>query len=342
MGKGNDLWDDSALINAFDHAMATYKEMHLNGNHGNPAKEGKHTTDKDWHEFVNLEKTEGNVDPESNSDNISTDAREVGVPHDIDEVAPEDPSTQGNTFRTDVHAPESEPLSSGLPCADGKPPSSSDQQSADYDQLLRQYYELEEQKQKVVQQLHQANYWNYQTPVQSSTSQLPQVSGYNASEHGLQMPGPLCSCHCVAVPLIPSSTCAVCGLSSGCCSYPSQMTSCLGSQACQVLGAHFPAADGPCSLSVTDPANRSGAVDNAVKVGMLAVERAVNSMKTGISGSSHNDKETKDTSSANAEGTMSQSASSDSDLNAVLNAWYLAGFHTGRYLSEQSKKNAHF
>lgn len=25
MGKGTDLWDDSALINAFDHAMATYK-----------------------------------------------------------------------------------------------------------------------------------------------------------------------------------------------------------------------------------------------------------------------------------------------------------------------------
>ncbi|RWW15547.1 hypothetical protein GW17_00020602 [Ensete ventricosum] len=25
MGKGTDLWDDSALIDAFDHAMATYK-----------------------------------------------------------------------------------------------------------------------------------------------------------------------------------------------------------------------------------------------------------------------------------------------------------------------------
>jgi len=175
------------------------------------------------------------VEAGDNNNNISGDATETCVPYDNTEVATDNLSNQGNNFVADLHASESEPCSSGFLCTDGKTYSYSDQQSEDYAQLLSQYYELEDQKQKVVQQLHQANYWNYQTPVQSSTCQLPQVFGHTVSEHGVQTPYSLCSCHFIAIPLIPAA-CTGGGLSAGGYSCASQLACCSGSQAHQFSG----------------------------------------------------------------------------------------------------------
>ncbi|KAJ6846385.1 uncharacterized protein M6B38_280580 [Iris pallida] len=182
------------------------------------------------------------------------------------------------------------------------------------EQLLKQYYELEEQKQRVAQQLYQANYWNYQTPVQSSTCQ--QVSVENTSACGLNNPCSLCSCQCISVPLIPTSACAIGGMPGVCYSCPSLMAYCSGSQSHEV----------PCSSHV--PVDN----DTAVKAGTLAAEKAINSMKLEI-GAAYNacgEKEKGEKSSGTLEGNLSQAVSSGSDFTAVLNAWYLAGLHTGR------------
>lgn len=345
MGKGTELWDDSALINAFDHAMTTYKEMHSNGSHGNSGKEEKHTSDRKEQDLVLVEKDARHVEPADNISNISGNTLDTYVTYDNTEVTTEDPSNQENSFGTDVHAPKSDPCSSGFPFADGKTYCYADQQSMGYSKLLKQYYELEDQKQKVVQQLHQANYWNYETLVQNPTCESSQLSGYTTSEHDPQTSCSLCSCHCIAVPLIPTA-CAICGLSTGGYSCPSHMVCCASSPAHEVPG-NFSADNGQHSsatvtLSAVDPVNCSKADGNAVKVGVLAVERAINSMTVELSAISNDGegKRGKDISAGILEGNASQGISSETDLTAVLSAWYMAGFQTGRYLSEQSKRNA--
>lgn len=177
------------------------------------------------------------------SNNISGSTSDTNVTYDNTEVATGDLSHQGNNFGTDVHPPESDPCSSGFHFTDGKTYCYSDQQSMDYSKLLEQYYELEEQKQKVIQQLHEANYWNYETLVQNPSCNLPQLSGYTVSEHGPQTSCSLCSCHCIAVPLIPTP-CTICGPSTRGHSCPSHGACCASSPEHEVPG------DGSCHPSI--------------------------------------------------------------------------------------------
>ncbi|ONK55760.1 uncharacterized protein A4U43_C10F710 [Asparagus officinalis] len=333
MGKGNDPWDDSALTDAFDRAMSTYKKMHLKGNHGGSVKEGKHASDGNEKDTDVIGKAAGHVEPGDESNKISDNTKETFVPYDNQEMATKD-SNQENHFSAGEHVPESGPCSSGLPPTDENTYDYSNQQSVDYAQLCKQYYELEDQKQKLLQQLHQANYWNYQTPASSSTYQLPQLSEYNGSEYGPQTACSLCSCHCIAVPVV-STACTMGAVSAGGYSCPSHLACCSVSQAHQV-----PVDDGQNATAtvkcVEDPVNVARADDSAIKAGMWAVERAINSMKLELSATSNDGKGKQSVLESNA----SQSISSDTDLTAVLNAWYMAGFHTGRYLSEKSRKNA--
>ncbi|KAJ0112744.1 hypothetical protein Patl1_03581 [Pistacia atlantica] len=69
-----------------------------------------------------------------------------------------------------------------------------------------------------------------------------------------------------------------------------------------------------------------------VNTAMGAVERAISSMKT------NEEIENK----KGNEGDIAQTNESETDLTVVLNAWYSAGFYTGKYLTEQSfAKNQH-
>ncbi|XP_010933418.1 uncharacterized protein [Elaeis guineensis] len=321
MGKGTDLWDDSALINAFDHAMATYK-----------------------------------IEPDDDINNINNGAAEVHVSCCCNEVTAEDLPDQKDNLGMDFCATESYPCSSGALYTDGKIDGYSDQQSTEFNELLRQYYELEEKKQKIVEQLRDKNYLNYQTTVQSFTSQMhdvPASNACNASEYGQQHPCSLCSCHYVAVPI---SACVVGGLSSGgygCC--PPWIAGCSVSQANLFPGAHAsgagcPAQSGTCSIGASysmDAAKQSThADDEVVKAGMIAAERAINSTKTELSAASSvcEGKEMGKDKSENSgiqECKGSESVGPETDLAVVLNAWYSAGFHTGRYLLEQSRRNSH-
>ncbi|XP_038982304.1 uncharacterized protein LOC103717118 isoform X2 [Phoenix dactylifera] len=364
MGKGTDLWDDSALINAFDHAMATYKAMHTEEYQGNFLKEGKQTTESNKDEPVHAEKTTEQIEPDDDINNINSGAAEVHVSCCSNEVTAEDLPDQKDNLGMDFHATESYPYSSGALYTDGKIDGYSVQQSTEFNELLRQYYELEEKKQKIVEQLQDTNYLNYQTTAQSFTSQMhdvPASNACNASEYARQHPCSLCSCHYLAVPI---SACAIGGLSSegyGCC--PPWIASCSVSPANLFPGAQCPAQSGTCSIGAScsmDPAKQSTyADDEVVKAGMIAAERTINSMKTEISATSNICEDfldmaiagkvplgkemgkDKSENSGIQERKGSESIGPETDLACVLNAWYSAGFHTGRYLLEQSRRNSH-
>ncbi|CAK9146042.1 unnamed protein product [Ilex paraguariensis] len=47
MGKEGDLWDDSALINAFDDAISKYKKMHSTRGHNSSVEGGKGVSSKE-------------------------------------------------------------------------------------------------------------------------------------------------------------------------------------------------------------------------------------------------------------------------------------------------------
>ncbi|KAJ6811391.1 uncharacterized protein M6B38_153560 [Iris pallida] len=316
-GSSSELWDDSALLDAFDHAMDTFKDMRTRRDDGGSHGE-ENTAVSDEKDRLPTEKRTRHIKPEDDDNIIPNETTDASV-HDKDtEAATEDLSGQETQFGANLNASESDhPHSSGLPHADGNGYGYSDQQNMEYEQLLKQYYELEEQKQRVVQQLNQTNYWNYQTPVQSSTYQTNQVSADNTFAQGLNNPCSLCSCQCISVPLVPTSACVIGGMPGGCySSCPSLMAYCSGAQSHEVpCGSHVPVGN-----------------DSAVKTGMLAAEKAINSMKLEIGAASNScgEKEKGEKSSGILEGNLSQAVSSGSDFTAVLKAWYLAGLHTGR------------
>ncbi|KAG1362002.1 hypothetical protein COCNU_10G002210 [Cocos nucifera] len=242
----------------------------------------------------------------------------------------------------DFCATESYPCSSGALYSDGKIDGYSDQQGSDFNELLRQYYELEEKKQKIVEQLRDTNYFNYQMTVQSFTSQMhdiPASSACNASEYGRQHPCSLCSCHYLAVPISAHAVGALSSGGYGCC--PPWIAGCSVSPANPFPGAECPAQSGTCSIGTSysmDPAKQSTHADDEVaKAGMIAAERAINSMRTEISAASNICEgkqmgKDKSENSSIQERKGSESIGPETDLAVVLNAWYLL---------EQSRRNSH-
>jgi hypothetical protein len=78
----------------------------------------------------------------------------------------------------EIHVSESKAHSSDFTDADINISST---QQREHNELLRRYYELEEQSQNVLQQLQQTNYWDSQAPYYASTYQQPPVPAYSAA-----------------------------------------------------------------------------------------------------------------------------------------------------------------
>ncbi|KAH7659079.1 hypothetical protein IHE45_16G008400 [Dioscorea alata] len=330
MGKGTDLWDDSALINAFDNAMATYKTMHGGTYHGGSTSEEKHTSDSNHDDHVPTEEVTRNCESEDGSNRGSKKTAEPCIPGDLIGTASDAVPTQECHLDTDAYASESYQHPTGYPSIHGQNNSYSDQQNEEYNKLLKWYYELEEQRQNVLQQLNQASCWNHQTPAQTSTVDMSQISAHNISQNGLYPQCSPCFCQCPASSIVPIS-CATNNLSCGgpyCCSLSMQCCS-------KSLPQQFP---------VYPATHSNNGDDTAVKTAMMAAERALSSMTMNTPATSNvsEDKEKgkeDETCDDAFEGKRSKNANSETELTVVLNAWYAAGFHTGRYLMEQSKRN---
>ncbi|BAF09731.1 uncharacterized protein [Oryza sativa Japonica Group] len=342
MGKGGELWDDSALVDAFDHAVATFKAMH--------SKNTQATTSE------NEEPGDPAVAAPAGEENISAEVADELIEKDGSQTEPceasetpyqtheERKSTEQAPLQEkdlDKEAHFSEPKIHASDVADAEQKDTSNQQTWDYNELVKKYYELEEQSRKVLEQLHQTNYWNYQVPGQSSVYQQPQVPAYSATApdpHSSTIQSPCC---CANVPLVSVSCCSTgqtsgvssCMQPSGGCSISLTCDQCPGTSATDSTGA----------TCVQQAEKVSTDSDQVAKAAMMTAEGAMNFMRSTISGDLGSFPRT-DAASGKESMPMGMNPNfdtmgADSDLAVVLNAWYAAGFYTGRYLMQQSMKN---
>ncbi|KAI3881646.1 hypothetical protein MKW92_018985 [Papaver armeniacum] len=310
MAKESELWDDSALMNAFDTAMNKYKAMHK--------KKQRKSNSTD----INGEEVSTD-NPENLTDENYEPSRLLRV---NDALASEIVKTGADVGEANNVPPVQENQSSVLepiiPTNDSDKQqttegNTSTQVESEYDKLLRQYYELEEQRQKVLQQLQAGygyNYSYYQSQGEGSGScaytQENQHHALYASQQAATTASScfpyVCPCLTGSCPLVPA------------CSSSVPCTSELGTSSAPI----------GCT---GDGTNLSYLQDDPLsKTAIGAAERAIASIKMGSSNASIGKKE------KGKEDVSSPSGSSKTDLSVVMNAWFSAGFHTGKYLSEQS------
>lgn len=145
------------------------------------------------------------------------------------------------------------------------------QGAENYNQLLNQYYEIEEKRQKILEQLHQYGSWNYQCSGEGS--------GYGSTfqEHSL-----------------PANQTSNANVVCSCCPYGCQciVASCTSAPTCCLGGSY---ACNSCTVASmpTDPV-KSFPPENSdiVKTAMGAAERAISSMMLKTSGDSDADEGT--------------------------------------------------
>ncbi|WVZ74083.1 hypothetical protein U9M48_022310 [Paspalum notatum var. saurae] len=362
MGKGGELWDDSALVDAFDRAVAIFKEMHGKSNRATPCEDEK--TEHAAATAAAAEKEEEPITAEAadeekdaNCDNTLSGPRETPQQSSEETQAPEQAPLHETDPGKETHISESKTNSSGAAAADGNV--SSSQQTWDYYELLRQYYELEEKSRNVLQQLQQTNYWNYQAPGHASTTQQQQIPSYSATAPDPHSSTTQSSCCYWNVPLVSVSCCSAgqqgggsaCMPPSGGCSVSLTCDQCPGAS------TTYPSVSNCMQL----PPKVSTNDDQVAKAAMMTAEGALNFVRSTISGqpdsqgaelrpglegvqlrsSPRKESETgKEESKTMGMNLNLDIAGADSDLAVLLNAWYAAGFYTGRYLTQQSMKNS--
>ncbi|KAI7743037.1 hypothetical protein M8C21_032702 [Ambrosia artemisiifolia] len=247
MAKNGQLWDDSALVKALDDAISKYKIMHDKGGDNGSLNEESITKDTE----ENAPKgNEANKSSHVETDNITVTEKccsevvaQQAVPLNGDQIQ--------NSDCSNVNAESAE----------------------QYNLLLNQYNAVEEQRQKLLEQLYQYGNWD----PQGYSYDYGYGAGYDSQYHTVpatQTIGPpMCTCR-------PSV-----------CPYSTAL------------------ANNGNSVSVED--------DSFIKAAKGAVDKAIHSF--------------------NKEGKQEQEGeTSQTDLSAVLNAWFSAGFYTGKYLSEQA------
>lgn len=296
MGK-DDLWDDSALVNAFNDAVSKYKIMHSKGAKLSSKEENLTAPDDESNELKSNGEGDNNskVAPDTTTEmGDASSLPSVKENSSFEAVPPENHTGQLNEQNTQDKAIES----------------ISSQSLEDYNQLLYKYYELEDQRQKILQQLNQFGIWGDQNS--GSTSQEHQAY---ASQN-----------------LNPTESSFYCPY--GCQSWVSP---CTASPCC--LGGNQD--DKPCdaSLRYVQQKNSSPQYPNLVNTAMEAAEKALSSLKQASNTASLNSfaKEGKQIEMMNPVA-AEKTGGLETDLTEVLNAWYSAGFYTGKYLSEQSNK----
>ncbi|KAI6707565.1 hypothetical protein NL676_010527 [Syzygium grande] len=308
MAKGGGLWDDSALINAFDDAMSKYKLMHGQKNN-NPSK-GVEVVDEQEKSVASPGQGNHVTMREEPKHTAASNCAKVSA------EANNDPSVNGNPCG-DVLAQGSHPDSSnGMPVQGTLEAHSYSQGAEGYDQLLAEYYELEQKKEKVLQLLHQYGYWNYQFP-QDANGAAPSA--------------PWATATAAIEPSVPSGHTFPVG--SPCCPYvcqsfeaPCPVSTCSFGKTCvsEICNS------APSTSHQKVPVEDSDVTRTAIE----AAEKALSSLKIGRS--TGEEDRSGYFSEKKLEGETLQTESPETDLSVVLNAWYTAGFYTGKYIAERS------
>jgi hypothetical protein len=137
----------------------------------------------------------------------------------------------------------------------------------DYNKLVAQYYELEEKRLKILDQINQFGGWNYQYAATESNNGVPCLDGqdYSMSTHQVSDPNVVCTC-------CPSfSQCA--------------LASCTSVPGCSVGGSC--AAGKPCNWYSVEKDHKMliSCEDGKIReMAMGAAERALSTIRTTISG----------------------------------------------------------
>ncbi|XP_022878572.1 uncharacterized protein LOC111396370 isoform X2 [Olea europaea var. sylvestris] len=321
MGKG-DLWDDSALINAFDHAISKYKMMHRSAEGGKPINGNE--------EIFEVVSKSSEV---SSSVGLETDngkSTSLNATAEIGETVSLSPTEENPSIESGF--PEKHIVSSTVQNGNLTPAKENSavesgslkkiidssnvqnvqddatwysQSPEEYNQLLNKYYELESQRQNIVQKLNQCSNWSYEHPVSGTFT--PEYNQASFPQSSFQI-----------------VTC--------CCPYGCQSSV----ACCSSLPVHC--SDGACVDKSCDT-SRGGYNGNStsqedhgfVKTAMVAAERALSSLTNETS-------QKADASVIGGKGEelqpevshLTESTESRTDLDVVLNAWYSAGFFTGK------------
>ncbi|KAJ9537013.1 hypothetical protein OSB04_029746 [Centaurea solstitialis] len=195
------------------------------------------------------------------------------------------------------------------------PPSNGDQTNAEsleaYNRLLEQYNAVEEQRQKLLAQFSQYGNWDYQ----GYGYDYGYGAGYDSQNHPVAAPQPanppVCTCRPYVCPY-STAPCTSVAAASSC-------ETCVGGTALAHNGSVGHLDDG-----------------GFIKAAMGAVDRAVHAFDTQNSGIPEVDKEGKKHQEVETGlQSVAQNGTSQTDLSVVLNAWFSAGFYTGKYLAEQ-------
>lgn len=274
MGKDGDLWDDSALINAFDNAISSYKKMH------NTAK-NKQESEPIIEENVEISTTSRVVEEKIDVPDIDSKLEENHKPC-LDSTIGQETQNAHNGY-------------------------SYEQGFDDYNKLVAEYYELEEKRLKIWEQINQYGGWNQQYAATGPNSGVMYSDGqyYSMSAQQVSDPNVVCSC-CPCF-----SQCAV--------------DSCASVPGCSVGGSGVGKACNDCTVEKGNKVSIPCGDGKMHEMAMGAAERALSTIRTTISGDLNVNEDKK---KENSE--PEQTGDSATDLTAVLNAWYSAGFHTGK------------
>ena len=141
----------------------------------------------------------------------------------------------------------------------------------DYNQLLNQYYEVEQKRQQIIEQLHQCGSWNYQCSGDGSGSGMQWANSPTIQEHPL-----------------PVSQAYNQTTFSSCCPYASQCFAAPCSVPTCFFGGSCAGKSCPDVCEATDPRKSSPQEDSKiVETAMGAAERVISSMRAKISGDSN-------------------------------------------------------
>ncbi|XP_057799415.1 uncharacterized protein LOC131015158 [Salvia miltiorrhiza] len=317
MGKEGELWDDSALIKAFDHAISKYKMMHGKG--GDKAiintEENLPGAGADNGSIENGSNTEFVQNDDSHFNGLETATKVVETAEIL--VSTEDsPSELGSSAQcVDIsniqerHVPPTNDISATTSVSQGEHTVSTDLKyqndttcyldgSEEYSKLLNKYYEVENQRQHILQQLNQYSNWDHQYPFSSTSA----TQEYQAS---VPQPYETVACNCPY----------------GCQNW---VVPCNSSPAAYSGSKYIHTT---CLAKGSPDANSGLKKDpDFVNTAMAAAEKALSL--------------TKEANKGTFESRQSPESKSATDLDVVLSAWYTAGFYTGKYVSEQSSEGS--
>ncbi|CAA2992704.1 Hypothetical predicted protein [Olea europaea subsp. europaea] len=295
MGKG-DLWDDSALINAFDHAISKYKMMHRSAEGGKPIN-GNEEIFEVVSKSSEVSSSVGSLETDNGKSTSLNATAEIGETVSLSPTE-ENPSIESGF-------PEKHIVSSTVQTGNLTP---AKENSAVESGSLKKI--IDSSNAQNVQDDATCN-WSYEHPVSGTFT--PEYNQASFAQSSFQ-----------------TVTC--------CCPYGCQSSV----ACCSPLPVHC--SDGACVDKSCDT-SRGGYNGNStsqedhgfVKTAMVAAERALSSLTNETS-------QKADASVIGGKGEelqpevshLTESTESRTDLAVVLNAWYSAGFFTGKYLSEQS------